>query len=131
MAPNAKDFTKLLDEFRKSRNAADFLLDFVDLINANSDLISGDTKSNADKITDAAQSIHSSIEELTTAVNEDLNKIPLDELEIKDAGKKLLLYQDKKHAISHCQHQMANYQKDSYWYNYWEFVLNDILNMEE
>jgi hypothetical protein len=131
MAPNAQDYTKLLDEFKKSRNAADFLLDFVDLIKANSDFISGDTKSNAEKIANAAESIHSSVEELTTAVNEDLNKIPIDELELKDAGQKLLLYQDKQHAILHCQHQMANHQKGSYWYKYWEFILNDILNMEE
>jgi len=131
MAPNAQDYTKLLDVFKKSRNAADFLLDFVDLIKANSDFISGDTKSNAEIIAKAAESIHSSVEELTTAVNDDLNKIPIDELELKDAGKKLLLYQDKQHAIMHCQQQMANYQKDSYWYKYWEFILNDLLNMEE
>jgi hypothetical protein len=128
MPPNARDYTKLLDEIKKSRKAADFLLDFVDLINSNSDMISGDTKSATDKITEAAESIHTNMENLTTVVNEDLNKIPLDELEIIDAGKKLLLYQDKPHAISHSQQQMANYQKGSYWYNYWEGILNNILN---
>lgn len=131
MAPTAQDYTKLLEEIKKSRNAADFLLDFADLIKANSDLISGDTESNAQKISQAAESVHSSVEELITVVNEDLNKIPLDEHELKDAGKKLLLYQDKQHAILHCQQQMANHQKGSYWYKYWEFVLNDLLNMKE
>lgn len=131
MAPTAQEYTKLLDEIKKTRNAADYLLDFADLIKTNSDLISGDTKSNAEIITKAAESIHSSVEELTTVVNEDLNKIPIDELELKDAGKKLLLYQDKQNAILHCQQQMANHQKDSYWYKYWEFILNDLLNMEE
>ena len=116
MAPNARDYSKLLDEMKKSRKATDFLLDFVDLINSNSDMISGDTKSATDKITEAAQSIHTNIETLTTVVNEDLNKIPLDEHEIKDAGKKLLLYQDKQHVILHSQQQMANHQKGSYWY---------------
>ncbi len=131
MAPNARDYSKLLDEMNKSRKAADFLLDFVDLINSNSDMISGDTKSATDKITEAAQSIHTNIETLITVVNEDLNKIPLDELEIKDAGKKLLLYQDKQHVILHSQQQMANHQKGSYWYNYWEGILNYILNSKD
>ncbi len=131
MAPNARDYSKLLDEMNKSRKAADFLLDFVDLINSNSDMISGDTKSATDKITEAAQSIQTNIETLTTVVNEDLNKIPLDELEIKDAGKKLLLYQDKQHVILHSQQQMANHQKGSYWYNYWEGILNYILNSKD
>ena len=131
MAPNARDYSKLLDEMNKSRKAADFLLDFVDLINSNSDMISGDTKSATDKITEAAQSIQTNIETLTTVVNEDLNKIPLNELEIKDAGKKLLLYQDKQHVILHSQQQMANHQKGSYWYNYWEGILNYILNSKD
>jgi len=131
MAPNARDYSKLLDEMNKSRKAADFLLDFVDLINSNSDMISGDTKSATVKITEAAQSIQTNIETLTTVVNEDLNKIPLDELEIKDAGKKLLLYQDKQHVILHSQQQMANHQKGSYWYNYWEGILNYILNSKD
>lgn len=131
MSLDAKEYTKMLDEFKKGRKAADFLLDFADLIKANAELISGDTQNSIEKITDAANSVHSSIEQLTTSVNEDLNKIPLDENEIKDAGKKLLLYQDKQHVIIHCQQQMANHQKGSYWYNYWEGILNNILNMED
>ncbi len=131
MSLDAKEYTKILDEFKKGRKAADFLLDFADLIKANSDLISGETQNSIDKITDAAQAVHSSIEQLTTSVNEDLNKIPLDENEIKDAGKKLLLYQEKQHVIMHCQQQMANNQKGSYWYNYWEGILNNILNMDD
>jgi len=131
MPLDAKEYTKMLDEFKKGRKAADFLLDFADLIKANSDLISGETQNSIEKITDAAQSVHSSIQVLTASVNEDLNKIPLDENDIKDAGTKLLLYQDKQHVIIHCQQQMANHQKGSYWYNYWEGILNNILNMEE
>ncbi len=131
MSLDAKEFTKMLDELKKGRKAADFLLDFADLIKANSDLINGDTQSSIDSITNAAHLVHSSIESLTTSVNEDLNKIQIDENEIKDAGKKLLLYQDRQHVIIHCQQQMANHQKDSYWYNYWEGVLNVVLNMEE
>lgn len=131
MSLDAKEYTRMLDELKKGRKAADFLLDFADLIKANSDLISGNTESSIEKITEAAQSVHSSIEQLTTSVNEDLNKVPIDENEIKDAGRKMLLYQDKQHVIIHCQQQMANNQKGSYWYNYWEFILNDVLNMDE
>ena len=131
MPPNAKEYTKLLDEIKKSRKAADFLLDFVDLINANSDMITGDIKNPAQKIADAAESMHSSIDELTSAVNEDLNKIPLDEAEINDAAKKLRLYQDKQHVIIHAQQQMANHEKDSYWFKYWEGILNYTLNSED
>lgn len=131
MSLDAKEYTRMLDELKKGRKAADFLLDFADLIKANGDLISGDTQSSIDKIMEAANSVHSSIEQLTTSVNDDLNKIPLDENEIKDAGKKMLLYQDRQHVIIHCQQQMANNQKGSYWYNYWEGVLNDVLNTEE
>lgn len=131
MPPNAKDYSKLLDEIKKSRKAADFLLDFVDLINANSDIISGDIKAPTDMITEAAQSIHSSIKTITTVVNEDLNKIPLDKNEIKDAAKKLLLYQDKQHVLIHTQQQMANYQEGSYWFNYWKGIQDQLLSGEE
>ncbi|MGI9535392.1 MAG: hypothetical protein ACR2NW_10625 [Thermodesulfobacteriota bacterium] len=122
MPPTAKDYTRLLEEVKKAKKASDYLLDFIDLIKSNSDLISGDTGKSSESIIEACHNIHSSVDEITSTIFEDLNKIEIDENEIKDAGEKFLLYQNKEQVLIWSEQQKANHEENSYWWKYWQAI---------
>ena len=130
MPPSAKDYTKLLEEIKKGKKTADFLLDFVDLLKTNSDLISGDIAQPSETIKDAAYKIHSSIDEINSTVFEDLNKIPVDQDEIKEAGEKFLLYQNREQVLIWAEQQKGNHPENSYWWNYWQ-AIHDYMSERE
>lgn len=122
MPPTAKDYTKLMEEVKKAKRSSDHLLDFVDLIKNNADLISGDTAELSEIIIDACHTIHSSVDKINSVIFEDLNKIEINQDEIKDAGEKFLLYQDKEQVIVWTEQQKANHPKNSYWWKYWKAI---------
>lgn len=122
MPPTAKDYTKLLEEIKKAKRSSDYLLDFVDLIKGNADLIGQSTDKQSESIVEACYKIHSSLDEISTAISDDLNKIEIDQEEIKDAAEKFLLYQDKEQVLLWTEQQKANHPENSYWWKYWEAI---------
>ena len=130
MPPTAKDYTRLLEEVKKAKKSSDYLLDFVDLIKGNSDLITGDTSKPSEDIIEACHKIHSGIDEINSTIFEDLNKIEIDPDEIKDAGEKFLLYQNKEQVLIWSEQQKANHPEDSYWWKYWQ-AIHDYMSERE
>jgi len=122
MAPTAKDYTRLLEEVKKAKKSSDYLLDFVDLIKNNADLITGDTGKASESIVESCHKIHSSVDEITSTIFEDLNNIEIDADEIKEAGEKFLLYQNKEQVLIWSEQQKANHPENSYWWNYWQAI---------
>lgn len=130
MPPTAKDYTKLMEEVKKAKKSSDYLLDFVDLIKGNADLIGQDTSGQSESIVEACDKIHSSLDEISTAILKDLNKIEIDQDEIKDAAEKFLLYQDKEQVLIWTEQQKANHPENSYWWKYWEAIRHYMTSRE-
>jgi len=130
MPPTAKDYTKLMEEVKKAKKSSDYLLDFVDLIKGNADLIGQDTSGQSESIMEACDKIHSSLDEISAAILKDLNKIEIDQDEIKDAAEKFLLYQDKEQVLIWTEQQKANHPENSYWWKYWESIRNYMTSRE-
>ncbi len=130
MPPTAKDYTRIIEEVKKAKRSSDHLLDFVDLIKGNADLIGQDTSGQSESIVEACDKIHRSLDEISTAISEDLNKIEIDQDEIKDAAEKFLLYQDKEQAMIWTEQQKANHPENSYWWKYWEAIRSYMTSRE-
>ncbi len=130
MPPTAKDYTRLMEEVKKAKRSSDHLLDFVDLIKGNADLIGQETSGQSESIVEACDKIHRSLDEISTAISEDLNKIEIDQDEIKDAAEKFLLYQDKEQVMIWTEQQKANHPENSYWWKYWEAIRSYMTSRE-
>ena len=130
MPPTPKDYTRLLEEVKKAKKSSDFLLDFIDLIKSNADLIEGDISAASESIVEACHKIHSSVDQINSTIYDDLNKIEIDQEEIKEAGEKFLLYQDREQVIIWSAQQKANHPENSYWWKYWQ-AIHDYMSTRE
>ena len=122
MSLSAREFTKLLEEIKKAKKATDYLLDFVDLMNNNKENFSGDITTPSDKIKKVSHEVHKLIEQINSTIFEELNKIPVDQDEVKDAAEKFLLYQNREQTLIWSKQQKANHPENSYWWKYWQGV---------
>ncbi len=131
MAITAQELTKLLMETKKARESLDKVLDYVDLINNHLDDLPADVKTSGSGIRDHASEIDKHIQEIRHHINTVLNKIPIDTDEVKDAAKKLLLYQgDIFQIINWAETQKKGHEENSYWWRYWQAVY-DILKEQK
>ena len=131
MSLTAKDFTQLLNEVKKAKKCADNILDFVDLMNNSKENITGDITSTGEKIKDLGLEAHKLIDEIDSLIYEDLNKIPVNDDEVKEAAEKFLLYQDKEQILIWSVQQKANHPVDSYWWKYWDGIHNYMRDRSE
>lgn len=131
MAITAQELTKLLTETKKAIDALDKVLDYVDVINNNLDDLPADVKTSGDGIKRQASEIGKYIEEIRHHINSELDKIPLDEDQVKEAANKLLLYQgDISQVIHWAEGQKRNHRENSYWWRYWQAV-SDIIEAQK
>ncbi|MGH7890612.1 MAG: hypothetical protein ACRENF_08690 [Thermodesulfobacteriota bacterium] len=131
MAITAEELTKLLTETKKAREALDKVLDYVDLINNNLDNLPADVKSSGEAVKDHASEIEKYIENTKRLINSELDKIPLDKDQVKEAANKLLLYQgDVSQVVHWAEGQRRNHPENSYWWRYWQAV-SDIIKMQK
>lgn len=127
MSLTVKDLTHLQKEIKKARDTVDRMLDFVDLMNSAADGIEGDVTTPGGKIKTNAESIGESIGEIKELVDNQLDKFPVDQDEIKSAANKLLLYQgDADQVLIWAEQQKANHKKDSYWWKYWQGIYDEM-----
>lgn len=127
MSLTVKDLTHLQKEIKKARDTVDRMLDFVDLMNSASDRIEGDVEPPSSNIREKAESIGDSIGEIKVMVDNQLDKFPIDEEEIKSAANKLLLYQgDAGQVIIWAEQQKANHKEGSYWWKYWQGICEEM-----
>ncbi len=131
MAINAKELTDLSKESMKARLNLDKILDFVDLINKNSEELEGEMIQACEGIKELAEKIGPYIDEIKNRIETQLDKIPVDPEETKDAAEKLFLYHGTIHqVISWADVQKNAHKPNSYWWRYWVDVLENVMQME-
>ena len=127
MALTVQELTKLLNESSKAKQALNFILDYVDLVNSHRDELPSDTRSAGSRIKDYASEIEKDVEELRCHMSVLLDKMPLDTEEIKTAANKMLLVQSNvSQAMNWVQGQQRRYGENSYWWRHWQAIY-DIL----
>jgi hypothetical protein len=131
MALTVQELTKLLNESSKAKQALNFILDYVDLVNAHRDELPSDTQVAGGRIKDRASEIEKDVEELRYHMSVLLDKMPLDMAEIKTAANKMLLVQSNvSQAMNWVQGQQRRYGENSYWWRHWQAIY-DILKEKE
>lgn len=131
MTLNAKELTDLSKEGVKARLNLDKILDFVDLINKNSEDLEGDTIQATEAIKELSEKIAPYIDDIKDQIEAQLDKIEIDPEETKDAAEKLLLYHGNIHqVISWADVQKSAHKPNSYWWRYWVEVLENVMQLE-
>lgn len=131
MAITAQELTKLLTETKKAIEALDKVLDYVDVINNKLNDLPADVKTSGDGIKGQASEIEKYIEEIRHHINSELDKISIDEDQVKEAANKLLLFQgDIAQVVHWADGQKRNHPANSYWWRYWQAV-SDIIKAQE
>lgn len=131
MALTVQELTKLLNESSKAKQALNFILDYVDLVNSQRDELPSDTQVAGGRIKSRTSEIDKDIEELKHHINVLLDKIPLDTEEIKTAANKMLLVESNvSQAMNWAQSQQRRYGEYSYWWRHWQAIY-DILKEQK
>lgn len=131
MAINAKELTDLSKESMKARLNLDKILDFVDLVNKNSEELEGAMIQACEGIKELAEMIGPYIDEIKNQIETQLDKIPVDPEETKDAAEKLFLFHGTIHqVISWADVQKNAHKPNSYWWRYWVDVLENVMQLE-
>ncbi len=131
MALNAKELTDLSKESTKARLNADKILDFVDVINKNSEDLEGDLIQATEAIKELSDKISPYIDEIKNQIETQLDKIQVDPDEAKDAAEKLFLFHGDIHqVISWADVQKNAHKQNSYWWRYWADVLENVMQLE-
>ncbi len=131
MGLSVKELTNLTKETTKARHSADNLLDFADLINNDIESLGEGLVADIEKIKELADQAGKHVDNIRNLIEDELNKIPTDEEEVKDAANRLLLYHGDIHqVISWADTQKSNHRENSYWWRYWTGVLEQIMQIE-
>lgn len=131
MTDNVKELTDLSKESLKARANLDRILDFVDLINKKAEEIEGDVVSPGDGIKELSDRMGEYIDQIKKHVDAQLDKIPVDPEETKEAAEKLLLFHGSlPQVIAWADTQKSGHKQNSYWWRYWVSVLENALQLE-
>ncbi len=131
MGLNAKELTELSKQTAKARHNLDNLLDFVDLMNKDAEQLEGDVGPAGEQIKKLSDEMAKHVKEIQELIDIELDKIPLDPEEIKQAAEKLNLYHGNIHqVIAWANTQKSNYKENSYWWRYWVGILDSVMQME-
>jgi hypothetical protein len=131
MPENVKDLTDLSKESLKARANLDRILDFVDLINKKAEEIEGDVVGPGDGIKELSDKMGEYIDLIKKRVEAQLDKIPVDPEETKEAAEKLLLFHGSlPQVIAWADTQKSGHKQNSYWWRYWVSVLENALQLE-
>ena len=131
MGLTAKELTELSNQVMRARRNLDNILDFVDLINNEADKLEGDVRPAGERIKEVSDKMGKSIEEISIQVGTQLNKIPIDPEETKDAASKLGLYHGTVHqVISYADTEKSKHKENSYWWRYWASILENVMQQE-
>ena len=128
MALDVKQLTDLSQNSEKARRHLDQVRDFVDVIKKDAEHFEGDVMASGDRIEELSSEVNKHLGEIKKLVEDQLNKIPVDEEVTKDAAKKLALYHDSLHqVIAWAETQKSNHPEASYWWRYWVSVLEHVM----
>ena len=131
MTDKVKELTDLSKESMKARANLDRILDFVDLINKRAEEIEGDVVTPGDGIKELSDKMGEYIDQIKSSVDGELDKIPVDPEETKEAAEKLLLFHGSlPQVIAWADTQKSGHKQNSYWWRYWVSVLENALQLE-
>jgi len=131
MGLTAKELTNLIGETNKVRKALDRILDYVDLINKNSESLPEGTKESLEDVNGNVSSIGTKVDGIKNMLNIELNKIPVDPDEVKLAADNLLLYHGKTDEVMNwALTQLRGHDENSYWWKYWKGVCDAVLEKQ-
>jgi hypothetical protein len=123
MPLTAKQLTDLVTETIRAKQNLEKVLDFVDLMKNHFEDFPDEVRVSGEKIKEVAPDIEQSIKTMKSYIDKELNKLPVDIDQAKDAAKKLMLYQgDIFQVINWAELQKKNYEENSYWWRYWQAV---------
>lgn len=127
MALGAKGITKIIIETNKARDTADKLRDFADLMKKQSPDLEGDVTSQCERISETMDVALGEIAVIKETLQAQLDAIPVDANEVKEAAEKLLLFQNKpEHALLYAQQQLGNHRENSHWWLYWNGIIEAV-----
>jgi hypothetical protein len=127
MSLDPKELTKCLKEVKKAQDSLDNILDFVDLMKNIKESFPGDVVTPAEKIKEISSAAAPYIKEIKAVFDVELNKIPINDEEVADAAKKLVLYHgDHMQVLIWAEQQKANHDPDSYWWRYWDGITGTV-----
>ena len=127
MSLDPKELSGCLKEVKKAQDSLDNLLDFVDLMKNVKDSFPADVVTPAEKIKEISSAAAPFIKEIKDIFNGELNKIPVSEEEVLDAAKKLVLYHgDHMQVLIWAEQQKSNHEPESYWWRYWEGIIENV-----
>ena len=127
MSLDPKELTKCLKEVKKAQDSLDNILDFVDLMKNIKESFPGDVMTPAEKIKEISSAAAPYIKEIKAVFDVELNKIPINDEEVADAAKKLVLYHgDHMQVLIWAEQQKANHDPDSYWWRYWDGITGTV-----
>ena len=131
MELSAKELTELSKHTAKARRNLDNLLDFVDLMNNDAEKLEGDITPAGEQIKQLSNEMSKHVDEIKTLIDAQLDKIPINPEETKDAASKLGLYHGTVHqVISYADTEKSKYKENSYWWRYWVSILDNVMQQE-
>lgn len=127
MSLDPKELSGCLKEVKKVQDSLDNLMDFVDLMKNIKESFPADVVTPAEKIREISARADPFVKEIKAIFDAELNKIPIDDKEVADAAKKLVLYHgDHLQALVWAEQQKANHEPESYWWRYWEGITGTV-----
>ena len=127
MSLDPKELTKCPKEVKKAQDSLDNILDFVDLMKNIKESFPGDIVTPAEKIKEISSATAPYIKEIKAIFDGELNKIPINDEEVADAAKKLVLYHgDHLQVLIWAEQQKVNHDPDSYWWRYWDGITGNV-----
>ena len=127
MSLDPKELSGCLKEVKKVQNSLDNLMDFVDLMKNIKESFPGDVVTPAERIRDICSEAAPFIKEIKAIFDAELDKIPVNDKEVADAAKKLVLYHgDHLQALVWAEQQKGNHEPESYWWRYWEGITGNV-----
>lgn len=131
MELSPKELTELSKHAAKARRNLDNLLDFVDLMNNDSEKLEGDITPAGEQIKQLSNEMSKYVDEIKTLIDAQLDKIPINPEETKDAASKLGLYHGTIHqVISYADTEKSKHKENSYWWRYWVSILDNVMQQE-
>lgn len=127
MSFDPKELSKCLKEVKKAQDSLDNLMDFVDLMKNIKESFPADVVTPAEKVRDISAEAAPFLKEIKALFDAELNKLPINEKEVADAAKKLVLYHgDHLQVLIWTEQQKANHDPESYWWRYWEAIAGNV-----
>ena len=127
MSFDPKELSKCLKEVKKAQDSLDNLMDFVDLMKNINESFPADVVTPAEKVREISAEAAPFLKEIKALFDAELNKLPINEKEVADAAKKLVLYHgDHLQVLIWTEQQKANHDPESYWWRYWEAIAGNV-----